>query len=95
VIAGLADFGARAAAFLFALGFAFRFGTALGFGFDLLIPGIVWPSCWASTSGAETRQNTTTTDKTIARLNSEIRLFITPHRLKETATSFRLCSLSS
>lgn len=73
---GLADFGPRTADFRFALRFAFRFGAAFGFGFDLLMPGMVWPSCCASTAGAETMQNNTTRDKTVTCLNLENCFFI-------------------
>lgn len=85
VLEGLTDFGGRTAAFLFALGFALRFGAAFGFVFDLLMPGMVWPSCCANTSRAETRQNNRATNKTITRLNSENRPFITTSPLERSA----------
>lgn len=75
ITVGLADFDPRAAVFRF----AFRFGAAFGFAFDLFMPGMLWPSCWANTGGAKTMQNKTTRDKITASLNSEDCLFITAH----------------
>lgn len=72
LLAGLVDFAPRAAGFRFVLRFAFRLGAAFGFGFGLLIPGMLWPSCWASTAGAATMQNNTTRDKIVTCLNPEI-----------------------
>lgn len=66
---GLADPAPLAAGSRFALRFAFRFGAAFGFGFGLLMPGMLWPSCCANTSGAETMTNSASSDKIVACLN--------------------------
>jgi hypothetical protein len=66
---GLVVFCLPAADLRLTVRFAFRFGAAFDFGFDLLIPGMTWPSCCALTAGDETMQNSTTNDQIVTWLN--------------------------
>lgn len=75
--AGLVSFDRRPVVSRLVLRFAFRLGAAFGFGFGLLMPGMLWPSCWATTAGAEAMQNITTRDKIATCLNLDNRFSIT------------------